>query len=147
VAPVLTAERAAEIDAVIDRVTGWVAGRADVAGLLLVGSVAREAARPDSDVDLVLLTDSLADYTTPAWAAYLDLGELIRVQAWGVITEHRFRRPSGLETEIGLGTPRWASTDPVDPGTRRVVTDGSRILHDPHGLLAALREACENGRR
>src|SRR2546423_9108041 len=101
VAAILPAERTAEIDAVIGRVTAWVAGRADVAGLLLVGSVARGAARPESDVDLILLTSALADYASPAWAADLDLGEPIRVQAWGVITEHRFRAPSGLETEIG----------------------------------------------
>lgn len=35
-----------------------------------------------------------------------------------------------------------AATDPVDPGTRRVVGDGLRILHDPDGLLARLLEAC-----
>jgi UTP:GlnB (protein PII) uridylyltransferase len=48
--------RAAEIESVIDRVTRWASGRSDVAGLLLVGSCARGAARPSSDVDFVLLT-------------------------------------------------------------------------------------------
>lgn len=134
--------RTAEIDSVIARITAWVTNRTDVVGLLLVGSVARGTARPDSDVDLVLLTESIADYSTPAWAADLNLGEPIRVQAWGVITEHRLRTPSGLEVEIGLGTPDWASTTPVDPGTHRVITDGSRILHDPHGILATLQKAC-----
>lgn len=32
----------------------------------------------------------------------------------------------------------WAATDPVDDGTRRVITDGHRVLYDPHGALAAL---------
>jgi Nucleotidyltransferase domain len=39
------------------------------------------------------------------------------------------------------------TTDPVDPGTRRVVTDGMRILHDPDGRLAALAAAATPGPR
>lgn len=30
----------------------------------------------------------------------------------------------------------------VDPGTRRVVTDGARILHDPADILTTLLRAC-----
>jgi predicted nucleotidyltransferase len=129
-------ERAAEIDDVIHRVTRRAAGRGDIVGLLLVGSCARDAARPDSDVDFVLLTHDPNGYTD------LAIGEPIRTQAWGIITEQRFRTASGLEIEIGIGGPEWASVTPVDPGTRRVVTDGARILHDPTGILAALLNAC-----
>ncbi|MFB9907747.1 hypothetical protein [Allokutzneria oryzae] len=50
---------------------------------------------------------------------------------------------TGLEVEIGVGRPDWARTDPVGPGTRRVVTDGARVLHDPAGALADLLHACE----
>lgn len=50
----ISPERAAEIQEVIERFTHWAAGRKDVLGLLLVGSCARNAARPDSDIDLVL---------------------------------------------------------------------------------------------
>lgn len=123
----------------IKRVTDWAAGRPDVFGLLLVGSYARGAARPDSDVDLVLLSPDPAAHT---WIDELALGTEIRTQAWGIITERRFATPSGLEVEIGIGPPQWANTNPVDPGTHRVITDGSRILHDPTGSLARLRTAC-----
>jgi hypothetical protein len=51
----------------------------------------------------------------------------------------------GLEVEVGIAEPVWAATDPVDPGTRRVVTDGLRILHDPDGRLAALAIAASAG--
>ncbi|MFJ6663069.1 nucleotidyltransferase domain-containing protein [Streptomyces sp. NPDC091383] len=40
--------------------------REDVVGLLLVGSCARGAERPDSDVDVVLLTAGPAPYLTDA---------------------------------------------------------------------------------
>jgi hypothetical protein len=40
--------------------------------------------------------------------------------------------------------PLWASTDPVDAGTRRVVTDdGMRILYDPEHWFAALAAASQ----
>ncbi|MFI5793959.1 nucleotidyltransferase domain-containing protein [Streptomyces sp. NPDC051677] len=136
-------EREAEMRQVVDRVTRWSANRSDVVGLLLVGSCARGAVRPDSDVDFVLLstaTDRYAD--DDGWARELSLGALVRVQAWGPITERRYVTDSGLEVEMGVGSPDWARADPVDDGTRRVVTDGARPLYDPAGILRALIQAC-----
>ena len=43
--------------------------------------------------------------------------------------------------ELGVAAPGWAATDPVDPGTARVVVDGMRILHDSDELLARLQQA------
>jgi predicted nucleotidyltransferase len=122
-------------DDVVQRVTEWAIGR-DVS-VLLVGSYARDAARPDSDVDLVVLMPD----PDPSYVDELALGVLIRTGTWGPISERRFRTPSGLEVEFGVGPLSWADTDPVDPGTHRVVSDGARILHDPAGLLAGLLTA------
>jgi uncharacterized protein len=127
---------------IVDRVTRWVANRPDVSGLLLVGSVARGTARPDSDVDLVLLTTDVAGYLDDhTWAGELSLGPPIRAKQWGPISERRFHTDSGLEIEFGIGPPSWADIDPVDPGTHRVINDGCRILHDPNGSLARLLHA------
>ncbi|MGP3971725.1 nucleotidyltransferase domain-containing protein [Streptomyces sp. 6N223] len=131
-----------DVREITDRITRWAANHQDIVGLLLVGSYARDAARPDSDIDIVLLTTDQTRYVHNAWANELALGELVRTQSWGPITERRFATASGLEVEIGIGPPEWARTDPVDPGTRRVVTDGARPLHDPAGVLASLIEAC-----
>ncbi|MDF3300076.1 nucleotidyltransferase domain-containing protein [Streptomyces tropicalis] len=136
-------ERSAEIDAVVGRVAGWARDRRDIAGVLLVGSCARGAARPDSDVDIVLLTRNPREYLgEDAWALEIGLGGLIRTRSWGPMSERRYLRASGLEVEMGIGSPEWARTDPVDPGTQRVVADGARILHDPVGILARLLTAC-----
>jgi predicted nucleotidyltransferase len=134
--------RIAEVDEVVQRITRWAADRADIVGLLLVGSFARDAAGPDSDVDLVLLTTDEPRYLDGAWARELDLGSLVRTRSWGPITERRYATVSGLEVEMGIGSPAWAATDPVDPGTHRVVTDGARVLHDPAGILTGLLAAC-----
>lgn len=62
-------EREAEMGRVVDRVTRWAGNRSDVVGLLLVGSFARGAARPDSDVDLVVLSTAPARYAEgDGWA-------------------------------------------------------------------------------
>jgi uncharacterized protein len=134
--------RAAEIDDVIERVTRWAAARNDVLGLLLVGSCARHAARPDSDIDLVLLTEEITRYADNTWVDELNLGKLTRVRSWGPITERRFLTNTGLEVEINIGPRGWANAAPVDPGTQRVVTDGARILHDPEDVLITLLRAC-----
>ncbi|WP_331449598.1 nucleotidyltransferase domain-containing protein [Streptomyces prasinus] len=142
--PEISQERVAEAQEIINRITRWAANRQDIVGLLLVGSFARDAARPDSDIDIVLLTTDQAQYFNSAWANELALGELIRTQSWGPITERRYAAASGLEVEIGISSPEWAQTDTVDPGTRRVVTDGARPLHDPAGVLAALIQTCRS---
>lgn len=140
--PPVTPERAAEMAGVVERVTRWAEERADVVGLLLVGSYARGATRPDSDVDLVLLTTDEDRYADNAWTGDVGIGELIRVQSWGAVTERRFVTASGLEVEINIGSPDWARLDQVDPGTREVVSDGARPLYDPTAALAALMDAC-----
>ncbi|SBV25121.1 Nucleotidyltransferase domain-containing protein [Micromonospora krabiensis] len=122
-------------------VAAWAVERADVGGVVLVGSWARDAARPDSDVDIVVLTDNQGYARVSVWTELLD-GRLVRSARWGPVREIRVRRTSGLDVEVGVAPVSWADTDPVDPGTRRVVSDGHRLLHDPAGRLAALSAAC-----
>lgn len=136
-------ERAAEIDETISRVTNWAIGRKDIVGLLLVGSCARGTARPDSDIDIVLLTTDPIQYSNNSWAVELTLGKPIRTQQWGPITERRYVTVTGLEVEMNIGSPDWARVDPVDSGTHRVITDGAHALHDPNGILESLIHACQ----
>lgn len=137
----VTEDRTREAWSVVDTVAGWAAGHEDVRGVLVVGSWARGAPRMDSDVDVVVLTDN-PGYADPAgWTGLLG-GEVARLADWGPLREVRLRRPSGFEVEVGVVPVSWAGTDPVDPGTRRVLDGGHRIVHDPAGVLAALSAAC-----
>jgi hypothetical protein len=93
-------------------------------------------------VDIVLLTDSPATYVEnedwqPAFGA--DAG--VRTQRWGALPERRITRPSGLEVEVGVGSPTWASTSPLDDGTATVTADGLVAVYDPEGMLARLVQA------
>ena len=55
---------------------------------------------------------------------------LVRTQTWGVVTERRLGHPSGFDLELNVASPSWASIDPLDAGTRRVLSDGASILLD-----------------
>jgi hypothetical protein len=138
---VVTAERVDEAEAVVEAVQAWAAARGDVAGVVVVGSWARGAARMDSDIDVVVLTDTPRHADPDVWLGLLG-GQVIRQQQWGPLREIGVRRPSGFEVEMGVVPVSWASTTPVDAGTFRVINDGHRIVHDPDGIVAALSEAC-----
>jgi predicted nucleotidyltransferase len=136
-------ERRAEVEAFLERATRWAARRPDVVALALVGSYARGADRPDSDVDLMVLTTDPARYLAREdWIGELGAERLVTTRSWGPVTERRLALPSDLEVEVGVAPPSWAAVDLVDAGSRRVMTDGNRILYDPAGLLAAFIAAC-----
>lgn len=142
--PVVTPARFREVRSVLDVVVGWAAEREDVRGVVVVGSWARGAARMDSDVDIVVLTDQVRYSVAEVWTGLLG-GEVLRSAEWGPLREVRLRRPSGLVVEIGVAPVSWADTDPVDAGTRRVICDGHRVVHDPAGVLARLSSASGSG--
>jgi GrpB-like predicted nucleotidyltransferase (UPF0157 family) len=131
--------RADEVTQVTQEVAAWARSRQDIAAVALIGSWSRDAGRTDSDVDLILLSDEPTYYAEhDDWLSTFGNPPVARRQQWGVVAERRVRRTSGLEVEFGIAPPSWANTDPVDPGTRKVVQDGLRILADPRGLLAEL---------
>jgi len=136
-----TQQRSEETQSVIEMVHRWAAEHDDVHGVAVVGSWARDAARMDSDVDIVVLTDTAEHANPQTWTRLLG-GQLIRLQQWGPLTEVRLRRPSGFDVEMGIVPLSWATTTPVDDGTYRVINDGHRIVYDPDGILAALSTAC-----
>lgn len=142
----LTPGRVAEYRQVIRSVAAWAASQHDIAGVAVVGSWARGQARMGSDVDLVVLTDDAEDYVVDsAWvpAAMGGRAELVRTQRWGPLTERRVALESGLQVEFGFVATGWADTDPVDPGTARVVGEGCSPLVDPEGLFARVIAAVD----
>ncbi len=106
------------IERILAAVVAWAAARPDIEAVALVGSWARGTARPDSDVDRVLVVADPAIYETDdAWLA--DFGAVRRIERedWGLVQSRRAFFDSGPEVEFGLTTRRWIAIDPVDAGT------------------------------
>ncbi|PPK98692.1 nucleotidyltransferase-like protein [Kineococcus xinjiangensis] len=135
-----------QVERLLADVVAWARDRGDVEAVALVGSYARGRAGMASDVDLTVLTPAFAELAADGeWFERLRPGSrLIRSAAWGPLLERRYRLRSGLQVEVGLVSSSWAQL-PLDPGTRRVLGDGHRVLHDPRGLLARAGEALTAG--
>lgn len=124
-----------EIETFLLQFKAWAEQQADISGVLLVGSHARGTARADSDVDLVILTTNSVRYLDNISYAE-NFGAVVKWEKenWGRVTSIRVWYQDGLEVEFGITLPNWASL-PVDPGTRRVVSDGVQIIFDREGSL------------
>jgi hypothetical protein len=134
------------VTAFLEDVGRWAAGAPGVQAVALVGSYAAGRARPDSDVDLVVLLDDPRRLLGErAWLEEFGVVAATAVEDWGAVTSLRVHYAGGLEVEWGLAGVSWAGVGPVDPGTARVVRDGLVPLHDPGGLLARLEAAVRRG--
>jgi uncharacterized protein len=134
--------RSSEVYDLLAAIKGWAAGQRGVRAVALVGSWARGTARADSDVDVVLLAESPARYVQSGeWLSAFGAVRVIRTRRWGILTERRLARSSGLEVDVGVASPMWASTQPLDTGPAQVAGDGLIVLYDPDRVLARLREA------
>ncbi len=91
--------------------------------------------------------DDLPRWTTgPDWLETLDPWPDGLVFTDAVLETHGVARSwriwlGGAELELTVVDMNWADIAPVDPGTRRVVSAGLRILIDKDGLLDALTRA------
>jgi len=113
----------------------------DVVGVALVGSYARNAATEESDVDLVILTVDVTKYfQSKEWLSLFGEVEESRVENWGRVETIRAFYEDAFEIEYNFSAPNWADV-PVDSGTRRVVSNGMKILYDPKGIFEALQKA------
>lgn len=136
--------RRREAARVIGAVAEWATASPDVRAVALVGSYARGTERMASDVDLALLCDNPDAVAGSMWFTGLEpRARLVRSRSWGPVRERRYRLRSGLVVELGFAPLSWAAV-PLDPGTRRVLSDGHRVLYDD-GTLKPASDASRHG--
>jgi diadenosine tetraphosphate (Ap4A) HIT family hydrolase len=137
----LTERARANRRAFLERLRTWVEPRDDVRALVVVGSVARGDDRPDSDVDVVLLTTDPGRYLErTGWVAEFGPSETVEIEDYGRVTSVRACYADGLEVEFAIAPDDWASP-PVDPGTHGVVRRGIAVLLDRDEYATALAAA------
>lgn len=117
----------------------WAAKDPGITALLIVGSYARGANKPDSDLDLVILTSRKAEMVqNPSFVNRFGDVERQQTEEYGACTSVRAWYRDGREIEFGLVEPSWASV-PLDSGTHRVLSDGYLVLTDKEGLFTDLK--------
>ncbi|HVJ65426.1 MAG TPA: nucleotidyltransferase domain-containing protein [Bdellovibrionota bacterium] len=123
----------------IESVVDWAKEVKSISSVLLVGSYARGNPKPNSDIDLVILSEGKDNLVSnPTWVKFFGPCEKISTEDWGALSSIRVFYSSGLEVEFGISTPAWASVAPMDSGTLGVVRDAAKILWDPRGELDQL---------
>ena len=125
----------------LELLRAWVEPRQDVRALAVVGSVARGEARPDSDVDVVLLTTDPARYLESVeWVSDLGTARRVELESYGRVTSVRAVYDDGIEVEFAIAASDWASA-PFDAGTVEVARNGIVVLLDRDGHASVLAGA------
>ena len=124
----VTSERAAEYQGIVQSVTAWAEEQHDIAGVATVGSWARHEPRMDSDLDLVVLTVDKERYQTATWwvpEAVGRQGKIVRTQGWGRLTE----RPGGAAIRVRdrVRLRRSSLGQHRSPGRSRVARRARRL--------------------
>jgi predicted nucleotidyltransferase len=126
------------IETLLRELAAWADNRPEIRAIVLVGSQAKGTARPESDVDLVILSERphelLNDLT---WTKQFGTAVREEIEHWGRLDSVRVWYDSGLEVEFGVATGEWASIP--DEGTLAVLNDGFRVLHDRDALFARFK--------
>jgi uncharacterized protein len=136
---------------IIEVVLQWARTQPTICAVALVGSRARGTARADSDIDFVILTTAPDFFRRDVGWIKVISGSGCGVspanwrdeeydQLW---SRRIWLEPGHHELEMGFALPSWAELSPLDPGTRQVIANGCRVLHDPKGVLARLRAAVD----
>jgi hypothetical protein len=133
------------IDALLSALAMWATENSDILAVGIVGSHARGATTANSDIDIVLIVvDPGRYFTTGDWMKRFGEVSSLQDEDWGRLRSRRVSYIGGLEVEFGFTVAAWASTDPVDPGTRRVVAGGVVSVHDPKSILRSLVAGMQN---
>ena len=134
-----------EVEQIIAAVKTWVM-RSQIYSFAVVGSWARKQAHPDSDLDLMFLSSNpklfFEDTTWLNDIPWDNLNLIIKRyydRTYGVVRSRHLVFQSGQRIEFSFGNLDWAKTNPIDPGTYQVVSNGIRIISDRHLLLENLQ--------
>jgi predicted nucleotidyltransferase len=120
----------------LDTFVAWASDRPDMQAIALVGSYARSAARDDSDIDLVILTNQPRNYLDNIeWTAQFGVIKKHQIEDYGKLTSLRIWYQDAYEVEYGITMPDWAAI-PLDAGTQEVMRGGLIVLFERGNLLS-----------
>ncbi len=129
----------------IKPIADWSQTHPDILGSLLVGSYSSGKTHQNSDIDICLFTKKTEMFfSDQSWVKTFGDPKKVTTEHWGVVKTLRVFYSNHEEVEFNFADPSWASTDPIDPETFKVISKGARILYDPSGFLDRLLKSVLN---
>ena len=126
----------------VDAVREWAESRPDIVAVVLHGSWATGTARPDSDVDLLVVAHDTGGYL--AWHDWLSdfgkPGDRIVERRDGA-SALRVWYADGPEVEFTLVTPAAVDRASGNGWLAAALAPESVALHDPEGIVERARES------
>lgn len=114
----------------------WATKRKDIRAAALVGSYAREELDKDSDVDLVIITETPQKYTSDTeWIRVFGKPITKKIEKYEKLTSLRIWYENGLEIEYGFTNREWIQSLSKDE-LKQVTNDGLRVLFEKETLLS-----------
>lgn len=136
-----------KVSSILQKVVEWGKECPEIYALAVVGSWARGTALINSDIDLMLLCSDPSQFrNSREWLEHINWESIgSKVDYWrdadyGVVWSRHIFLQDRTEIEFSFGCPQWASLNPIDPGTFRVINHGCRIYYDAQGLMTELLE-------
>ncbi len=133
-----------KLDEILTLIAEYAKSNNQILAIGLCGSWARGTARPDSDIDLSIITENKLIFKKTDWIEELDfekINETIKYfedRVYGRVWSRHVFLNSKTEIEFSFADKSWADTDNLDEGTRKVVSDGYKIIYDPQLILEKL---------
>jgi uncharacterized protein len=119
-----------QLNEFLNAVKQWGTETPSVQAIILIGSYARGTSKPDSDIDLCILSSQKQKLLSDTnWLSCFGTMINQQVEFYGAVTSLRVWYLEGFEVEYGLADPSWIFL-PLDEGTRRVLSDGYQIIVD-----------------
>lgn len=122
----------------IDAFKKFATNDATIESVIVVGSYARGTSKPNSDIDLCIITTNKGQIIeNPHFVEAF--GKVLKRQKeyYGACTSIRVWYESGLEVEFGIVEPSWIDR-PIDRGTYKVLSDGYKVIVDKKGYFKNL---------
>jgi len=129
----------ARVDAFLFEFKRWAATEQGIHGVALIGSRAGETATGNSDVDLIVVVSPPNIYLQHTQWTRL-FGTVLRdhQESYGKCASLRVWYDEGFEVEYGFVDESWAML-PADEDTRKIVSDGMKVMFERKPLLSLLR--------
>src|SRR5262245_30888805 len=126
------------VDAFLFEFKRWAATESDILAVALIGSHARDTATEESDVDLIVVVSPPNVYLKHTqWPSLFGTVRRDQTEYYGKCTSLRVWYDEGFEVEYGFVDESWASL-PVDDDTRKIISDGMKVMFERKPLLSLL---------